>query len=267
MNTKKYFLAALCAALSLGVAVAAEAPAKPPSILWVGNSLFYYNNSMHNHLGKLLAGALPAETRKGIRNTSVTISGGRLGWHNVDFYLTPGVIGATVGENNELTEAPDRGFDIVLMADCTICPVDPRTRDEFHAMVRKHSESARKHGVQPALFMTWAYSDKPEMTPILAAEYSKAGRDNDAVVVPAGLAFARALAGRPDLRLVVDDRRHPTVAGSYLGAAVILATLYGINPVGNKARSGLSDVDAAYLQQVAWDTVTEFRAQGAGRGR
>jgi hypothetical protein len=134
-------------------------------------------------------------------------------------------------------------------------------------MVRKHSESARKHGVQPALFMTWAYSDKPEMTPILAAEYSKAGRDNDAVVVPAGLAFAKSVAGRPDLRLVVDDRRHPTVAGSYLGACVILATLYGINPVGNKARSGLADADAAYLQQVAWETVTEFRAQSAGRGR
>jgi hypothetical protein len=67
--------------------------------------------------------------------------------------------------------------------------------------------------------------------------------------------------------LVVDDRRHPTVAGSYLGACVILATLYGINPVGNKARSGLADADAAYLQQVAWETVTEFRAQSAGRGR
>ena len=59
---KKHFIAALCAALSFGVAVAAEAPAKPPSILWVGNSLFYYNNSMHNHLGKLLGGALPAAT-------------------------------------------------------------------------------------------------------------------------------------------------------------------------------------------------------------
>ena len=29
----------------------------PESILWVGNSFFYYNNSMHNHFGQLVASA------------------------------------------------------------------------------------------------------------------------------------------------------------------------------------------------------------------
>ena len=32
-------------------------PAPLRSMLWVGNSFFYYNNSMHGHLGQLMAGA------------------------------------------------------------------------------------------------------------------------------------------------------------------------------------------------------------------
>ena len=43
----------------------AKAPAKAPmtvstevkSLLWVGNSFFYYNNSMHVHVGQLLGAA------------------------------------------------------------------------------------------------------------------------------------------------------------------------------------------------------------------
>ena len=30
------------------------------SILWVGNSFFYYNNSMHSHVGNLAKAASPA---------------------------------------------------------------------------------------------------------------------------------------------------------------------------------------------------------------
>jgi hypothetical protein len=41
------------------------------SMLWVGNSFFYYNNSMHGHVGQLLNAA----GQKGNRSTSATISG------------------------------------------------------------------------------------------------------------------------------------------------------------------------------------------------
>jgi hypothetical protein len=47
----------------------------PESILWVGNSFFDYNNSMHNHLGRLVA-ASASDAR--VRRTSVTISGSSL---------------------------------------------------------------------------------------------------------------------------------------------------------------------------------------------
>ena len=49
--------------------------------------------------------------------------------------------------------------------------------------------------------MTWAYKDKPEMTGQLAEQYTIAGNDNDALVIPAGLAFAKAISKRPDMEL------------------------------------------------------------------
>jgi hypothetical protein len=44
----------------------------PAAILWVGNSFFYYNNSMHSHVGNLVRAADP---KGAYRATSVTISG------------------------------------------------------------------------------------------------------------------------------------------------------------------------------------------------
>ena len=66
---------------------AAEAPAGPPAaILWVGNSFFYYNNSLHGHFGQLAAAG---QTR--VRSTSVTVSGSGLDWHDLPSLLRPNV--------------------------------------------------------------------------------------------------------------------------------------------------------------------------------
>ena len=41
-------------------------------MLWVGNSFFYYNNSMHGHLGQLLM-AQSDTAKRNARNVSATI--------------------------------------------------------------------------------------------------------------------------------------------------------------------------------------------------
>ena len=76
--------------------------------------------------------------------------------------------------------------------------------------------------------------------------------------MPAGLAFQRALAGRPDLALHVADRRHPSLEGTYLAACTVLAAVYGKNPIGSAYTAGLTAETAAYLQRVAWETVSAF---------
>jgi hypothetical protein len=230
------------------------------TLLYVGNSFFYFNDSMHSIVLRLVAAGDP-QNRPKYRSTSVTISGSGLNWHDLEAYLKPGGGMASysfTADNKVVFNKFDRPFDAVLMNDCSQCPVHPQLKDLFHEYARKHSQTAVKYGAKPMLFMTWAYQDAPEMTQQLAEEYTKAGNANNALVVPAGLAFAKAIARDPKVNLYNPDKRHPSLAGSYLAACVIYAAVHGKNPVGNSHKGGLDPKLADFLQQVAADTVKEF---------
>ena len=252
----------------------AQTPAKstPPasdrirSMLWVGNSFFYYNNSMHGHVGQLLL-AQSDNGKRNVRQVSATISGSGLNWHDMAAYFKPGGISSYsfVGDNEVRFNTFAKPFDAVMMMDCSQCPVHPKLQPVFQEFARKHSLTVRQHGAEPIFFMTWAYADKPEMTSGLALEYQRAGRDNNALVVPAGLAFAASLARRPDIPLIIADKRHPTLQGTYLSACTVLASVFKVNPIGNKYNAGLPAEVAAHLQAVAWETAQKFHAEH-GRG-
>jgi hypothetical protein len=227
------------------------------AILWVGNSFFYYNNSMHGHYNDLVRVGEPGAKN---RSTSVTISGSGLDWHDMAAYLAPDGIGkySFVPGNRIVFNPPGRQFDTVVMMDCSQCPVHPQLAAAFHATVKKHAAIIAKHGARPVLFMSWAYKDAPEMTAQLAEQYTIAGNANDALVIPAGLAFAKAIARRPELELYQPDKRHPTLAGTYLAACTSYAALRRQSPIGNKHTAGLDPEVAAFLQTVAADTVREY---------
>ena len=253
----------LAAALLMGACASAPPPvaaapaAGPPaSVLWVGNSFFYYNNSLHGHLGQLAAAG-----QARLRGTSVTISGSGLDWHDLPSLLRPNGLGrySFVGDNEIRFNPPGRQFDTVVMMDCSQCPIHPQLKDAFFDTVKRDAEIARSNGVRPVLFMSWAYKDRPEMTQQLADAYVAAGKANGAAVIPAGLAFARAIAARPELELYAPDKRHPSLAGTYLAACTTMATVYGFSPVGNKYTAGLPADVAEHLQAVAWETVKGFK--------
>lgn len=233
------------------------------SMLWVGNSFFYYNNSMHGHVSLLLGAA----GQKGNRSASATISGSGINWHDVEAHFKPNAVGSYsfVGDNEVRFNTFDRAFDATLMMDCSQCPIHPKLQSIFYEYAKKHSDTVRKHGSEPILFMSWAYSDKPEMTEPLAAEYIKAGKLNNALVVPAGYSFANSVSKRPDISLIVADKRHPSLAGTYLAACTVLASVYKINPIGNNYTAGLSADVVKHLQTVAWETSQQFHAK-EGRG-
>jgi len=230
----------------------------PSSAIFIGNSFFYYNNSLHNHVGQIVRAAEPKVVDR-FRSTSATISGSGMDWHDVDAYFKPAFAAYSFdAKNNVVFNKLDRKFDVAIVQDCSQCPVNPTLKPVFHEFTKKNAEVLRKHRATPVFFMTWAYEDVPTMTADLAAEYTTAGNANDALVIPAGLAFAKALYKRPSLSLYVDDKRHPTLAGSYLAACTVFASLYGRTPEGNKYTAGLDPSLAAFLQGVAWETVREY---------
>jgi hypothetical protein len=234
-----------------------SADGPPKSVLWVGNSFFYYNNSMHGHVGNLLSAAKIT----GVRQTSATISGSGINWHDVSAHFKPGGVASySFGADNSVKfNTFDRPFDAVIMMDCSQCPIHPQLQSVFYDYAKRHSETVRSYGAQPVLFASWAYQDKPEMTEQLLAEYVKAGKANNAQVLPAGLAFANSIKVRPELNLYIADKRHPSLAGTYLAACVVMASLFKQNPIGSSYTAGLAPDVAQHLQRVAWDTVQGFR--------
>jgi len=262
--------AALSFVLLLAFAVDLPAQSRPKrsdvggqatSFLWVGNSFFYYNNSMHGHVGNL---ARAADPKGRFRGTSVTISGSGFDWHDMESYFRPNGLGrySFVGDNEIVFNKPGRQYDAVIMMDCSQCPIHPQLKSVFHEYAKKQTDIVVKNGARPIFFMSWAYKDKPQMTAQLAEEYTIAGNANDALVIPAGLAFARAIARSPDLELYQPDKRHPSLAGTYLAACVVYATVTGKSPVGNTYTAGIDASTANFLQTTAWETVREYFGKG-----
>ncbi len=222
----------------------AEAP--PAKVLFVGNSFTYYNNGLHKHYRQLIR-ASGIDTAQSSRARIMTLSGGHLPEHEGGF------------EN--VLSAED--WDVVVMQGHSLGPISEGTAGPFREAARKFARIARKQGTRPVFFMTWAYTGKPEMTAALDKAYSDIGEELDAEVVPVGLAFARVTAERPEIALRIDDAKHPSLAGTYLAACTFFAALYQQTPEGLDYDAGLGEQTATYLQQVAWQTVQDYRNREA----
>ncbi len=240
-----------------------KAPANPSAeaFMYVGNSFFYYNNGLPGYVSRLAAGAPEAERRPN-SGTMVTIGGSGFDWHDMESYLRPHAIGYYTfdSKNNIVFNKKSKFYDGVIMMDCSQCPIHPQLSAIFVDYARKNAEIVRKHDMEPMLFMSWGYKDHPEMTAQLAEAYTKAGNDNNELVIPAGLAFARVFKERPDLELYQPDLRHPTLIGTYLAAATVYSALTGRSSENNTYEAGLDPAVAHYLRKTAWEVTTAYYA-------
>jgi hypothetical protein len=232
---------------------------QPKTILFVGHSYFSYNNGLYAQVLGLARAADPAN-RELYRYTSVTINGSSLEWHDIKSYLRPnGLAKYSLTPDNEVVfSKADKVFEVVVMSDCTQCSIHPQLKGGFHDAVRKQATIVARHSMKPVLFMDWAYKDKPEMTAQIAEQYTIAGNANDALVIPAGLAFAKAMARKPDIELYGPEKRYPSLLGTYLAACTTYAAIYRKSPAGNPYTASLDAHTAKFLQTVAWDTVQEY---------
>ena len=262
-------VAAAVAATAFAAPLAAQAQTKPKvttlgpdfpkAEMFVGNSFFYYNNGLPGHVS-LMEKAADPENKTSYRAAMVTIGGSGFDWHDMESYFRPKAVGYYSFDDNNVVvfSKPGKLFDAAVMMDCSQCPIHPQLKPIFTEYAKKNSEIVRSHGATPIFFMSWAYEDKPEMTQQLAEAYTIAGNDNNALVIPAGLAFARLRAKQPELGLYQPDKRHPTLVGTYLAACVTFTALTGRSPVGNTYLAGLDAPTAKLLQQVAWETTQDY---------
>jgi formylglycine-generating enzyme required for sulfatase activity len=231
------------------------------SVLFVGDSDSQWLDTYFPRLAASGNPPIPLESHL------IWIGGGRL----LDHWLAyPRMMG------NAREEIQSSRWSIVVLQD-GLGQVSAKEVEDFLEGARKFHGEIKKVGAETVLYMTQAGQDDELATlERMAAAYSKAGAELGAKVAPVALAFQRVQQERPDLDLYIGA--HPGEHGLYLILCVLYATIFDRSPVGLSYRmsaanpgpnerfpglwsSEISDEDAAFLQKVAGDTVTEYKAK------
>ncbi|MCX6843516.1 MAG: hypothetical protein NTX53_14680 [candidate division WOR-3 bacterium] len=222
-------------------------------VLFIGNSHTYVND-----LPGLFAGLSEAGGRS-VRTDASAISGYSLDDH--------------ANAQATLDKIAQDSWDCVALQEQSVIPTIHYWRyNSMYPAARLLDSLIRLQGAQTVFYMTWgwkyggqqSYKDSTspdfrdyfEMQESVRVAYQEIAAELGATMSPVGLAFARARQIDSLVDLWQVDYCHATLEGTYLGACVFYAVLYGADPTGLEFYGGLSPEDARFCQEVAWQTVS-----------
>jgi hypothetical protein len=219
----------------------------PLRVLFVGNSHTYFND-----MPKMIAQLAEAAHERPLAVEMITVDAAHLRDH--------------VARGEAAAKMRDGGFHVLVLQEQQQVPSfeSSHRKNVMDGAAQVLAISAQSAGMKTFLSMTWARKGgDPSNVPgdTFAAMHERSVRGHvecaqsiGAKLVPASIAWKRALELRPTLELWRPDGSHPTVAGSYLAACVLYRALYERSPAGNAFTAGLPATDAAFLQELAANT-------------
>ena len=225
----------------------------PERLLYIGNSYLYYNDSLHNHVRRMLEEAYGKKIQTS-NYKSVTISGSRLSHHNIEHSLQHNNLGV------------DDPFELVIIqggsGEINTKKERKMFANEIEVMVNKVNEA----GAEAALYMIHAYVEphkdtNPNMIEVIKKMYIQAGNKNNVLVFPVGIAFENAYEKRPDIKLhKYYDGSHPDILGTYLAACVLFSSITNKSPINIRYDyfGKINSDDKLFLQNIAHKTVEDF---------
>jgi hypothetical protein len=225
----------------------------PERVLYIGNSYLYYNDSLHNHVRRMLEEIYPNKIDTS-NYKSVTISGSRSWHHNIGHPLNHENIGA------------NKPFQLVIFQGGSGETNTKLERKIFSNEVEKVVNKIHQSGAEAALYMIHAYVDphekaNPQMIEDIKKMYIDAGKKNNALVIPVGIAFENAYKMKPNIKLHKSfDGSHPSMLGTYLASCVVFASITQKSPKGIEYNyfNKVSDADKIFLQNIAHISVESF---------
>ncbi len=167
----------------------------PTRVLFIGNSITYWNDGIDLHTMNLALEAYP-ETETYC--SSITGGGYTLEMH----YNTESILQAI--ENGD--------WDLVVLQEQSTRPVnDPELFYEFATLF---DELIVNSGAETVLFFSWNYRDNPEMLEDQSAAYNYIGIVLGVPVIPVGRAWQLSMEQNPLIVLYIADGVHASVKSS-----------------------------------------------------
>ena len=201
----------------------ASVPAAQPGdgrpILFVGNSLTYVND-----LPAMLAALADSAGGQKLAVASVAFPDYALEDH--------------WAEGSALKAIKRGGWEVVVLQQGSSAL--PENRASLRQWTATYAAEIRKINAKPALYMVWPQSDRQFDFQNVIDSYTLAASDVDGMLFPVGAAWLAVWKRDPSVQLYSADGLHPSVAATYLAAAVMYAKLYGRSPVGLPASLHLS---------------------------
>ena len=201
------------------------------SLLFIGNS-YTFGHDMPDLLADL---ADAGEPRYCLELESVVAGSATLEYH------------WQAGE--ALQKLQSKSWNYVVLQEQSMGTIEFPQR--FQQSASRWIQAIRQTGATPVLFVTWAREHSPQQQATINAAYNQAA-GQQAILVQAGSAWQYVRQHDRSIALYEPDQSHPTLNGAYLTACVFYTTLFNppTQPLPNL--TDLSDAQAAYLQQVAW---------------
>ena len=225
----------------------------PERVLYIGNSYLYYNDSLHNHVRRMLDEVYESEIDK-TNYKSVTISGSRSWHHDIVHSLNYKNLGLK------------KPFQLVIFQGGSGETNSVKERKIFSDEVSKIVKKIKNAGAEAALYMIHAYVEphedtNPRMIENIKKMYIDAGNKNDALVIPVGIAFENAYLAQPNIKLHKHyDGTHPNILGTYLASCVVFSSITHLSPLNIEYSyyGEINDIDKKFLQKIAKETVEDF---------
>ena len=200
--------------------------AQTKSILFIGNSYTYYNGGVDEMLKNIALAE--GDT---LYTESFTMGGAKFS----DF----------CNNSETFDRIRSRAWDYVVLQEQSQLPAFPpsQVEAECYPFAKRLCDSIRANDscTQILFFMTWGRQNGDQtncgfyeplctydgMQQRLRESYVQMADDNNAVVVPVGLAWKYVRDNYPEINLYQSDESHPTLEGTYLAALTFRRVLLG----------------------------------------
>ena len=216
-----------------------------PAILFIGNSLTYFNE-MPDIVAAI---SLGADDDPPLRVAMVAYPNYGLEDH---------------WDRGDALDAIDEGgWDVVVLQQgpSTL----PESRAHLVEWSGRFAERIRAAGARPALLSVWPTDGSEAGYDAVLASYGAAAEAVDGTLIPAGEAWRAALGRDPDLTLTIVDGFHPSLLGSVIAAYSVWHAITGRSPIGLPSEIESPDVERitmpAELAALVQQAVVEAQAE------